>query len=350
MDDPVAQVAVLAGGGLVAGLTLLARGFGSYRTATRVGDIGTSRIASMAAGEVRVSGVVEPAEVLLVSALQSAPCVYFRATVRKRGEDAGDVFTEERAIGFRIRDESGDIRVFPRGARWDVPARFEDESSTLTGSPVGLRRRTGPMYVAAEPDRDVQIEALLGLARASPPEPFPREPDGARRYEERRLEPGDTVTVVGRAVPFDDLDDPAEADHAEADLLPADDPEVAASVAEARASGTLLADPAAAWGNAAIPGFGIGQPVRAPELDPAATRPSLAPPEEAARIARTFEIPPDRLVLAATPEVPLLIAFGSPGDVAGRNTNRFLVGLFGAVLAIGSAVALAVAIGTGIAS
>ncbi|HSK51205.1 MAG TPA: hypothetical protein VLA44_00505, partial [Clostridia bacterium] len=92
MDGPVAQVVLLAGGGLVAGLTLLARGFGSYRTATRVGDIGTSRIASMAAGEVRVSGAVEPAEVLLVSALQSAPCVYFRATVRKRGEDAGDVF------------------------------------------------------------------------------------------------------------------------------------------------------------------------------------------------------------------------------------------------------------------
>jgi hypothetical protein len=151
-------------------------------------------------------------------------------------------------------------------------------------------------------------------------------------------------------VPFGDLDDPAEADHAEADLLPADDPEVAASLAVARATGTLLADPAEAWGNAAIPGFGIGQPVRAPELDPAANRPTLASPEEGARIARTFEIPPDRLVLATASDVPLLIASGSPGDVAGRNTNAFLVGLFGAVLAIGSAVALAVAIGTGIGS
>ena len=37
-----------------------------------------------------------------------------------------------------------------------------------------------------------------------------------------------------------------------------DDPEVAADLAEARAEGTLVDDPAAAWGNAAIPGFGSG--------------------------------------------------------------------------------------------
>jgi hypothetical protein len=49
-----------------------------------------------------------------------------------------------------------------------------------------------------------------------------------------------------------------------------DDPEIAASYAEARAAGILNTDPAEAWGNAAIPGFGIGRPVRPPILDPAA--------------------------------------------------------------------------------
>jgi signal transduction histidine kinase len=40
--------------------------------------------------------------------------------------------------------------------------------------------------------------------------------------------------------------------------------QVAANLAEARQAGILLTDPAAAWGNAAIPGFGIGRPVSEP--------------------------------------------------------------------------------------
>jgi len=355
VDGPVApQLAVLAGGGLVAGLGLLARGFNGYRTATRVGDIATSRIATIAAGEVRVSGIVEPAEVLLVSALQSAPCVYYRATVREGGDDGDDeVLAEERAIGFRVRDASGDLRVFPRSARWDVPPRFEDRSSALEGDPAGLRWRTGPGYTVAEPDREAQIAALLGLDSPVPslaPPLAVRSRRGDRRYAEARIEPGDTVTVIGRAVPFAQLADPAEADVAAGNHLPADDPEVAANIAEARAAGLLLGDPEQAWGNAAIPGFGIGRPVREPELDTEATRPALAAPEEAARTARTFEIPPERLVLAAGPGTRLLIALGSPTSVATRNRSTFLIGLLGAVLAIGSAAAFAVAVGAGIAT
>ena len=48
------------------------------------------------------------------------------------------------------------------------------------------------------------------------------------------------------------------------------------NVAEARAAGILRATPEEAWGNAAIPGFGIGRPTRPPELDPGADRPALA--------------------------------------------------------------------------
>ena len=90
----------------------------------------------------------------------------------------------------------------------------------------------------------------------------------------------------------------------------ADDPEVAADLAEARADGTLADDPAAAWGNAAIPGFGIGRPVSAPDIDPAAHPLPLADADEAARAERTFDIAPETLVLAASEEVPLLIAYG----------------------------------------
>ena len=92
------------------------------------------------------------------------------------------------------------------------------------------------------------------------------------QYVEARIEPGDTVTVVGRALPFGALADPSEADMGGGEALPADDPEVTMNIAEAREAGILLSDPALAWGNAAIPGFGIGSPVRDPELDPMAQR------------------------------------------------------------------------------
>jgi hypothetical protein len=342
------QVAVFAAVGVVAGLVLLVRGLGGYRTAGRISDVATSRIASMAAGEVRITGVVEPAEVLLTSMLQSAPCVYYRATVRKRSDDLDrTVHDEERAVGFRVRDGSGDVRVFPRNTRWDVPSRFSEAASSTDGQPAGLRIRSGSPYQLAEPDREAMIADLLTpdlpLDAGSPLFGTDR---ANREYREARIEPGDTVTIVGRALPFGQLGDPAEADVGGGEILPADDPEVAANIAEAREAGLLVGDPALAWGNAAIPGFGIGRPVREPRLHPAATQPPLAEAAEATRIARTFDIAPDQLVLAAAPDVPLLVSFGAPGVASGRHRSTFLIGLLGAVLAIGSAIVLAVAVGS----
>jgi hypothetical protein len=53
-------------------------------------------------------------------------------------------------------------------------------------------------------------------------------------------------------------------------------------------------------------------------------------------------------VLAAGPDAPLVIALGPPEQAAARHREGFLVGLLGAVLAIGSAVALALALGGGL--
>jgi hypothetical protein len=169
-----------------------------------------------------------------------------------------------------------------------------------------------------------------------------RDRRGRRTYRETRLEPGDAVTIVGRALPFSDLDDPDGADIGlEADVA-LDDPEVAADLAEARAAGRLADDPAAAWGNAAIPGFGIGRPIANATIDPAANPLPLAGPDEAARARRTFEIAPETLVVAASSEVPLLIAHGAPGAVVERGRLSFTVGLLGAVLAIVSAMVVAI--------
>ena len=363
MEGSELQVGVLFLAGVVAGLWLLWRGMAGYRTALRISDTGTSRIATLAAGEVRVSGRIETAEVLLVSPLQSAPCVYYHATIES-GDDDGDALddaVEERAVGFRVADDSGDVRVFPRGARWDAPVCFDDRTGTFGEEPAGLSMRTGSAVGPAETDREAAIAALLTVRPAASSDG--ETADGGsllggfsgvsrrrRRYREARLAPGDAVTIVGRAIPFSDLADPTEADEAIGSGVAADDPEVAADLAEARAAGLLADDPEEAWGNAAIPGFGIGRPVRAPELDSGADALPLGTAEEAARIERRFAIDPHTLVLASAPDVPLLIAHGLPGVAAGRNQDRFALGLLGAVLAIGSAIGLAVVLGGGLGS
>ncbi len=165
---------------------------------------------------------------------------------------------------------------------------------------------------------------------------------GSRRYVEARVAPGDPVTVIGWALRFGELDDPAGADlGSSSDAALADDPDLAATIAEARAAGILESSPEEAWGNAAIPGFGIGRPVRPPELDPGATPLVPADPKVAERAERRFEIADDELVLAVGRDATLAIFDGEPGVAAGRERQRFLVGVGGALLAIASALALA---------
>jgi hypothetical protein len=331
--------------GVAAGLFLLARGFAGYRMQVRVGDLASSPTDSIAAGEVRVTGTIEPAELTLISLLQSRPCVYYHSTVSEAGEVRGSSseVTEERAVGFRVRDAAGTLRVFPRAARVDAPLRFEGDSGELGDEPTGLDIRRGGATKATEMDRAAEAAELLRV-RA----PYERslldqvsERNARRRYREWRLEPGDAVTVVGLALPFGDLDDPVTANLGDAVDPSYDDPEVAADLAAARAAGVLAADAASAWGNAGIPGFGIGRPVSAPRLDPGATPLPVASEEDRARAKATFEISPETLVLVASDEVPLLIAHGTPGAVVERGQSQLLVGLLGAILAIASAMALA---------
>lgn len=346
MDQSEPWLIALAGIGIAGGLFLLARGMAGYRTQIRVADIATSAIDSIAAGEVRITGVVEPAEVTLISLLQSRPCVYYRSSLVEPGEIryTSTELNEERSIGFRIRDGSGALRVFPRGARFEAPVCFEGETGEMGDEPTGLDIRRGGSTRATEIDRAAEMAELLRVHEPDEWSLLDGKGDRGirRRYRESRLEPGDAVTIVGLALPFGDLADPVSANVGDASGAEADDPEIAADLATARATGTLAADAATAWGNAAIPGFGIGRPVSQPSIDPAAATLPLASAGEAARARDRFEIAPDTLVLAASDGVPLLIAYGPPGAVARRGQTQLLIGLLGAILAIASAVALAV--------
>jgi hypothetical protein len=361
VEDAGGLVVALAASGLLGGLLLLARGLAAYRAAQNLAGIATSRIATLAAGEVRLVGVIEADVMTLVSPLQSVASVYFRSQIREgSGDDARTIFAAEQAVGFRLRDTSGAIRVFPRGARWDAPLRFDAASGWDGSDPPGLDINPGATHRPAAVDREAQVAALLTVHPTAdlPGEALDGAPSlfsatlasgsfgsGGRRrdYEERRLEPGDTVTILGSALPFGDLDDPATADR-DRPMLALDDPEVAMNVAEAREAGILAATPEEAWGNAAIPGFGIGRPTRPPELDPAANAPEPAGAGAADEAEARFEIPAGELVVAAAAEHPLAIVAGRPGEARARADTKVLLGMAGAALAIVSAVALAAAL------
>jgi hypothetical protein len=62
-------------------------------------------------------------------------------------------------------------------------------------------------------------------------------------------------------------------------------------------------------------------------------------------VSRTFDIAPDQLVVASGPPFGLLIAAGDPSTVTGRNQTAFVLGLLGAVLAIGSAIVIGLFLG-----
>ena len=363
MSDAPAFVIAAAGAGILAGLVLLVRGMTAYRAGETVRGTGTSRIESLAAGEVRLVGTIAPGPVALVSPLQSVPCVYYHARiVEDRGRERTATLDDERAVGFLLDDGTGTLRVFPRGARWDAPTCFDEQTDWTGGDPPGLNRNHGAGVTAATLDREAAIAALLTVHRpgggtADESRGILDGGDGQlgvgfggaaalgvrRHYEERRLAPGDVVTIVGSAVPFADIEDPATADRDDP-VVALDDPEVARNLAEAREAGILASSAEEAWGNAAIPGFGVGRPTRAPALDPAARPLPLAPAGAEAAAAAVFDIAPGELVMAVTPDRRLLVRFGSPGEAVARDQGALTRGLAGVVIAIVSALVLALAV------
>jgi hypothetical protein len=117
---------------------------------------------------------------------------------------------------------------------------------------------------------------------------------------------------------------------------------MAADLEAARRAGLLKATPEEAWGNAAIPGFGIGRPVESPDLDPGTTEPILADGDQAARAEQLFEVPDHELVIGRGPHTDLAIYLGEPTEAREHHDRGFVLGLGGAMLATASALAFAV--------
>ena len=280
--------------GVAIGLFLLVRGLRAYRAGEPVRGTGTSRIESLAAGRGPPGrdDRGRPGGPRLASPERALACTTAPGSWRTGGQDRATILDEERAVGFRLRDATGSLRVFPRGAHWDAPMRFRDQSDWSGENPPGLSLNDGPAVAPATLDRDAAVTALLtvhaaGDGSADGPGglldggalaalaasggernvnagigggPF-GVAKGRRHYEEPRLEPGDIVTIVGtRAAVRRPRRPGADRMTATSPIVGLDDPEVAAEVAEARAAGTLLTPRTRPGATRRSPGSGSAGP------------------------------------------------------------------------------------------
>jgi hypothetical protein len=358
MNGPTPLVWFLVAAGFVGGLLLFVRGLIAYRRDRQVEAVATSTLDSLAAGEVRVSGIVEPVALTLVSPLQSKPCVWYRARIEETGENGRVLMNEERAQEFDLRDASGRVRIVPRGARWEIGPAF-DEATGLTGDePPGLAPRTGSSFAAiAERDpealsgleREAAIQELLTVRTPTRTTDTTALEDGGslgaglsvgrrgRRYRESRLEPGETVTIIGQAHPWSDVRESMTAWVSGGNV----ERDIAGDIAAARAAGLLADSPTEAWGNAAIPGFGIGRPTEMPEVDPDATPPQVVEPGDEPNPAERYLIGDDELVITRG-RSPLAVYVGTPAQAETHHDATFVLGVVGAVMSVVSILAVGV--------
>ena len=357
--------------GVLAGFVAFVHGLGAYRREAVVGSIATSTVDGLAAGEIRLFGTVKPLAVTLVSALQSATCVWYHSRITEGGDSERVILDEQRGIDFLVEDATGSVRVVPRGLRARIDAAFNESTNMVGEDPIGLNRRVGSgSMVVADDDREAAIADLLTVR------PPTRDPDDTtvnttlgfagfgmgfgtklrmggharRHYTEQRIVPGDKITIVGQARPYSEVD-PIGPD-ATADLDPTtfDDPMLVSELEEARASGALAGSAREAWGNAAIPGFGIGKPTVRPVLEAGATPEGPVESEAAPPRPTTANDPkpasldapsPETLVIANSDSTPLTVYAGTPSEAVAFDRDAFYRGLAGGALAVVSAVAIA---------
>ncbi len=155
--------------GLAGGIVLFGRGLVAYRRDRLITAVATSSLDGLAAGEVRVTGVVEALDQQLTSPLQSKPCVWYRARIETTGDNSRVLFAEERAVQFRVTDGHGQVRVVPAGARWEIGLAFDGTTGLIGDEPPGLDRRRGAGYSAP-------IHAASGARRRRPSARQPSKP------------------------------------------------------------------------------------------------------------------------------------------------------------------------------
>jgi len=129
----------LLGFGAASGASLFARGFVLWRRGRTIEDTPTAKVRSMPLGRVELAGVARSYDAPLRAPLSGTPCVWFQyrveresGTGRKRHWRTVDAGASE--APFALEDDTGRIRIEPRGAAMEIAPQLRETDPELAGA------------------------------------------------------------------------------------------------------------------------------------------------------------------------------------------------------------------------
>jgi hypothetical protein len=164
--------------GALMGVTLFVRGFRVWRERRLIQNTPTARIRSMAMGLVEIQGVVEPRSVL-AAPFSGHECAFWEVDISSRTRDGWRV-VHHNASGhpFFIQDDTGAALVYPQGSECKLNAGVEE----VCNGPF-----LPPCYADYLKEHSLPLLNVMSL--------------GPMRFRERVLQPGQSVFVLGTAMP-----------------------------------------------------------------------------------------------------------------------------------------------------
>lgn len=123
--------------GFFAGLYIFYLGFKNLRKKQLIENTPTSKVRSMAMGQVEAIGIALPFEHPIKSPFTNTPCVYYRWTVEEYRRSKNSSYWAEIAKGaskdrFYLQDDTGKVLIDPEGAEVDIPHDLQTQIKTST--------------------------------------------------------------------------------------------------------------------------------------------------------------------------------------------------------------------------
>ena len=121
--------------GFFAGLYIFYRGFKNLRKKQLIENTPTSKVRSIAMGQVEVIGTTKPFTKLIKSPFTNTPCVYYKWQVEEYRRTKNSSYWAEIAKGdsknkFYLEDNTGEVLVDPQGAEIDIQHDLQTQLKT----------------------------------------------------------------------------------------------------------------------------------------------------------------------------------------------------------------------------
>lgn len=164
----------------VMGVTGFFWGFKMLRLKRLIENIPTSKIRSVAMGLTEVKGeVTRSLQDYLKSPFTNVDCIHFHYKIeeyRRSGKRKRwvTVSSGSKSVPFFVKDETGEMIVHPKGAKFDIPI----------DNKFGFSRNETPPHLNV--DDNISIKSFFGFSKRL-------------RFSESFVEPGNNVYVLGSA-------------------------------------------------------------------------------------------------------------------------------------------------------